>query len=48
MFRTRVVLSESQPTSSRRLWKQLHDNVTRIRHHPTVKSLWQDVTQFSE
>lgn len=29
-----------------RLWKQLHDNVTRNHRHPTMKSLWSDVVQF--
>jgi transposase len=31
-----------------RLWKQLHDNVTRNHRHPTMPSLWEDVTQFLE
>lgn len=29
-----------------RLWKQLHDNVTRNHRHPTMQALWGDVTQF--
>jgi len=29
-----------------RLWKQLHDNVTRNHQHPTMQSLWNDVTFF--
>ncbi len=31
-----------------RLWKQLHDNVTRNHRHTTMLSLWKDVTQFLE
>lgn len=29
-----------------RLWKQLHDNVTRNHRHPTMESLWRDIVQF--
>lgn len=29
-----------------RLWKQLHDNVTRNHQHATMPSLWKDVTRF--
>ena len=29
-----------------RLWKQLHDNVTRNHRHKTMPSLWQDVVNF--
>lgn len=29
-----------------RLWKQLHDNVTRNHRHPNMPSLWKDVTTF--
>lgn len=29
-----------------RLWKQLHDNVTRNHTHPTMTSLWYDVVRF--
>lgn len=29
-----------------RLWKQLHDNVTRNHRHPNMPSLWKDVTRF--
>jgi len=29
-----------------RLWKQLHDNVTRNHQHQTMASLWQDATRF--
>lgn len=29
-----------------RLWKQLHDNVTRNHRHKTMPELWNDVTQF--
>jgi putative transposase len=29
-----------------RLWKQLHDNVTRNHRHPNMMELWKDVTQF--
>jgi transposase len=29
-----------------RLWKQLHDNVTRNHRHSTMTSLWQDVVSF--
>jgi len=29
-----------------RLWKQLHDNVTRNHRHATMQSLWCDVTDF--
>ena len=31
-----------------RLWKQMHDHVTRNHKHTTMPSLWQDVTQFLE
>lgn len=31
-----------------RLWKQLHDNVTRNHRHPDMPSLWRDVTDFME
>jgi transposase len=31
-----------------RLWKQMHDNVTRNHRHPTMQSLWADVTTFLE
>ena len=31
-----------------RLWKQLHDNVTRNHMHPTMASLWEDVVRFLE
>lgn len=31
-----------------RLWKQLHDNVTRNHRHKTMPSLWKDVTHFTE
>lgn len=31
-----------------RLWKQLHDNVTRNHRHPTMPELWRDVTRFLE
>lgn len=29
-----------------RLWKQLHDNVTRNHQHPSMQSLWNAVTRF--
>jgi putative transposase len=29
-----------------RLWKQLHDNVTRNHRHPDMPSLWKNVTRF--
>ena len=29
-----------------RLWKQLHDNVTRNHRHETMQALWKDVTRF--
>lgn len=29
-----------------RLWKQLHDNVTRNHRHPTMPELWREVTSF--
>lgn len=29
-----------------RLWKQMHDNVTRNHRHKTMPSLWKDVTYF--
>jgi transposase len=29
-----------------RLWKQLHDNVTRNHRHPNMPELWKDVTTF--
>jgi len=29
-----------------RLWKQLHDNVTRNHRHKTMPELWKDVTRF--
>lgn len=29
-----------------RLWKQLHDNVTRNHRHPNMPSLWKDITTF--
>jgi transposase len=29
-----------------RLWKQLHDNVTRNHQHPSMQSLWKAVTRF--
>lgn len=29
-----------------RLWKQLHDNVTRNHRHKTMPELWRDVTRF--
>lgn len=29
-----------------RLWKQLHDEVTRNHRHPTMRSLWLDVVRF--
>jgi len=31
-----------------RLWKQMHDNVTRNHRHFTMQSLWTDVTKFLE
>jgi transposase len=31
-----------------RLWKQMHDNVTRNHQHPTMESLWKDVVGFLE
>jgi adenine-specific DNA methylase len=31
-----------------RLWKQLHDHVTRNHRHPTMASLWKDVVRFLE
>jgi len=31
-----------------RLWKQLHDNVTRNHQHPTMRDLWRDVQQFMD
>jgi transposase len=31
-----------------RLWKQLHDNVTRNHRHPDMLSLWKDVVHFLE
>jgi transposase len=31
-----------------RLWKQMHDNVTRNHRHQSMPSLWKDVTQFLE
>ena len=29
-----------------RLWKQLHDNVTRNHRHPTMTGLWKDIVKF--
>ena len=29
-----------------RLWKQMHDNVTRNHRHPTMASLWADIVNF--
>lgn len=31
-----------------RLWKQMHDNITRNHRHPTMQSLWKDITRFLE
>jgi len=47
----RVVLHSLPPYSPEanvieRLWKQLHDHVTRNHHHPTMDSLMQAVTAF--
>jgi transposase len=52
-FRGRIelhFLPPYSPESNRieRLWKQMHDHVTRNHQHPTMRGLWKEVERFLE